>query len=107
LFVDQNRICGLKLSTDGSSEDGLKHNCVSKFLPSFSSALISGLSTNIKSLSIVGGKSVYTCYDLYCPPAYPTLRENGICAVKLEDCYKKSMKLTVKIAVNDYRFYCL
>jgi hypothetical protein len=55
----------------------------------------------------VGGAAMYKCMDNYCPPEMPTLREFGICEEKLSDCYKMSMKLTVKLSSTDYRYYCL
>jgi len=45
--------------------------------------------------------------DNYCPPEMPTLKEFGVCVESLSDCYKMDMKLTVKLNVSDYRYYCI
>lgn len=104
LFVNQNRVCGKPLAP--AAEDGQKHVCNSVFLTQLGTT-VAGLDPQIRSVSSIGGSTVYTCNDNYCPASAPTLREYGICESKLQDCYKMSMKLTVKIAVGDYRYYCL
>jgi len=50
---------------------------------------------------------MYRCMDNYCPPEMPTLKEFGVCVESLSDCYKMDMKLTVKLNVSDYRYYCI
>lgn len=104
-FVNQNKVCGKPITGVPATEDGAKHFCNSKF---DASLLLGTTTTGISpQIRTVDASNIYTCYDNYCPASAPTLREDGICEGEFADCFKKSMKLTYKIAANDYRFYCL
>jgi len=81
------------------------HPCKSVFYDLLGAT--STFSIGILNYTSIGGATMYRCMDNYCPPEMPTLKEFGVCVESLSDCYKMDMKLTVKLNVSDYRYYCI